>query len=104
MTRAAHAMGRVQHYRDPLSAYAAACQLPKGGEQRLVVVAGHSGSWNYLYPECADRALEVLTSFAKIVPENFDCFIRYMPRGQRNGRESKTKCILCGGLGLEHHP
>ena len=95
----------VEEYVDPLSAYAAACAIPARSEQWLVVTAGYSMAPNWLYPACAPRALEVLVSFAKIVPEKFRCIVGYMPiRLASDYRgDGPYPCILCG-RGIAGHP
>ena len=90
----------VEHYRSPLTAYAAACELPKDGEQWLVI-ASRWNNWTYLYPACAERALDLLIASAKANPA-FDCFKRYMPH-KGSTAEGDYPCALCGQH-LRHHP
>lgn len=86
----------IEHYRSPLTAYAAACALPKDGEQWLVI-ASRWNHWTYLYPACAERGLELLIASARANPA-FDCFKRYMPKASIG-----FPCALCGHQ-IQHHP
>ena len=91
----------VEHYRSPLTAYAAACALPKDGEQWLVI-ASRWNHWTYLYPACAERGLELLIASAKANPA-FDCFKRYMPSKTRRPLTEGVPCALCGQQ-FQRHP
>lgn len=100
----------VEKFYDPLSAYVAACALEGDTERFLVLAVG--GDWQYLYPACASKSMEVLAVVGRIWPTGFCGFVRHKQVRstwwEENGiqdREWKRACacMVCGRT-LQDHP